>query len=169
MIDYIDNFFNQFQYYEIAEYCLKAPYFFGETDNIDTPPTGMVSDIPEEEPIYKLFCDTLSIKIPRVNQLNLYALYINYFVPSENPYFHTDCEVGITCLYYLGPIKAMSQRWKNVDYNISDGGETQFIQNNNSINILPISNRMCFFDANILHRATPFRDKYRFTIAAKYR
>lgn len=169
MIDYIDNFFNQFQYYEIAEYCLKAPYYFGETDSIDTPPIGMVSDIPPEEPIHKLFCETIYNKIEETKGLDLYCLRINYFVPTENPYFHTDCETGITCLYYLGPIKAMNRRWKNIDYHVDDGGETQFIFDNKSLNILPISNRMSFFDANILHRATSFRDKYRFTIAAKYR
>ena len=34
--------------------------------------------------------------------------------------------------------------------------------------IEPEPNRLCFFDASILHRATSFRTKHRFTVALKY-
>ena len=169
MIDYIDNFFDQDVYYSIVDYCLRAPYSFGETDNPNQPPTGMVSHFDPEHELYTTINESINSKISAVQKLNLYTMNINYFAPCENPYFHTDAEYGITCLYYLGPIKAMKQRWMSPKYTIDDNGETQFFVNKKSINILPIANRMCFFDASILHRATSFRNCYRFTIAIKYR
>jgi len=169
MVDYIDNFFTQVEYYNIVQYCLNANYIFGISDNPNTPPTGMVSDVDSDQQIYELFSKSIDTKIEEVQSLNLHSLRINYFVPLENPYFHTDYESGITCIYYIGPIKAIGQKWKDTQYEVNDGGETQFIVKNKSFNILPIANRMCFFDSNILHRATSFRDKYRFTVAIKYR
>lgn len=63
----------------------------------------------------------------------------------------------------------MLRRWRNPDYEYNMGGETQFIINGESVNVLPQSNRLCIFDSRILHRATSFRNHYRFTIAVKYR
>jgi len=33
---------------------------------------------------------------------------------------------------------------------------------------VPLPNRLMMFDARLLHRATSFRDRHRFTIAVKY-
>ena len=170
MIDYIDNFFDKKYYDSIVNYCLKAPYYFGEVDSPSTPPIGMIHDIPQAHPLYKLFQIEIDSKIELTKGLELHKMRINYFCPAENPYYHVDGSDGITCLYYLGPIKVMKQRWTNPTYNVDDGGETQFyLSDTESINILPIPNRMSFFDADILHRATSFRNDYRFTIAIKYR
>ena len=49
-----------------------------------------------------------------------------------------------------------------------DGGETQFLMNDELYGILPIPNRMVVFSANLLHRATTFRNDHRFTVAIKY-
>ena len=169
MIDYIDDFLEQLQFYSLVEYCLMSPYRFGETDGPNTPPTGMISDISQDEQIYSFLDNEVKLKVDAVKDLNLYAMYINYFTPGENPYFHTDHDTGITCLYYLGPVKALTQRWTTPPYHVNEGGETQFILDDKSINILPMPNRLSFFDANILHRATSFRTYSRFTIALKYR
>ena len=53
-------------------------------------------------------------------------------------------------------------------WGVNDGGETQFLIDDLIQGVLPISNRLVGFDANILHRATPFRDKHRFTLAVKF-
>jgi hypothetical protein len=83
--------------------------------------------------------------------------YINCFAPSENPYFHTDGQVGTTFLYY-----------PNLSWDLDDGGETQFVIANELYGVLPIPNRMIYFDANIFHKATSFRNEHRFSVAVKY-
>ena len=85
-------------------------------------------------------------------------MYVNCFAPSENPYFHTDGDDGVTFLYYV------NDRWE-----LNDGGETQIIVNDEIKGILPLPNRIVGFDASLLHRATSFRFKHRFTLAAKFR
>jgi len=87
---------------------------------------------------------------------NLYRMYINCFAPSECPYFHTDGE-GITFLYY-----------PNLEWNLQDGGETQFYVDGNILGVPPAPNRLVMFDGEIVHRATSFRDRHRFTVAIKY-
>lgn len=156
MINYIDNFFTNQEYNDIIKYCLQAPYFYGETDNSDTPPVGMVSEILELD-ISDMISNKIKTSISEVSNLSLYRMYINCFAPGETPYFHRDGESGITCLYYVNP-----------EYDVNNSGETQFIIDNQSVNVLPIPNRMCYFDASILHRATSFRKNHRFTIAVKY-
>ena len=84
-------------------------------------------------------------------------MYVNCFAPNENPYFHTDGDNGLTFLYY-----------PNMDWDLQEGGETQFYINDDIYGITPIPNRMVVFDANIQHRATTFRNQYRFTLAIKY-
>ena len=141
----------------IISYCNSCSYTYGEVDNQNTPPTGMVHNISESEKIYSLFESKLSA-VPFIKGMELYRMYVNCFAPSENPYFHTDGEDGYTFLYY--PQK---------DWKLDDGGETQFIIDNNLYGILPEPNRMIMFEANIPHRATTFRDRYRFTVAIKYK
>jgi hypothetical protein len=51
---------------------------------------------------------------------------------------------------------------------VQEGGETQFIVDNEIYGVTPVPNRMVYFDASILHRATSFRNRHRFTVAIKY-
>ena len=44
----------------------------------------------------------------------------------------------------------------------------QFLIDDEIRGIPPFPNRLVCFDSNILHRATTFRDKFRFTLALKY-
>lgn len=156
MINYIDNFFVKEKFYDIIRYCFRAPYFYGERDTAESPAIGLASEI-EKSDISDMISNKIKSSIPEVSNLSLYRMYINCFAPGEMPYFHIDGESGITCIYYVNP-----------EYDMDNGGETQFIFDNQSVNILPIPNRMCYFDANISHRATSFRRNHRFTIAIKY-
>ena len=84
-------------------------------------------------------------------------MYVNCFAPSENPHFHVDGIHGITILYYV-----------NDEWEIEMGGETQFLIDDEIRGILPFPNRLVYFDANILHKATSYRTGHRFTLALKY-
>ena len=89
---------------------------------------------------------------------NLYRMYINCFAPREIAYFHTDGDEGdLTFLYY-----------PNMEWKLDDGGETQIYETDMFTGVPPIPNRIVMFDASLLHRATSFRDRHRFTIAIKY-
>ena len=84
-------------------------------------------------------------------------MYINCFAPREVPYFHTDGDKGVTFLYY-----------PQFSWQPNDGGETQIYVQGNIQGVVPLPNRLMMFDARLLHRATSFRDRHRFTIAVKY-
>lgn len=153
-----DNVFSQKNQDLILNYCEDCSYTYGETDDGKNPPTGMVHNIPKNEKVYELFAEQIAISVPETQNMHLYRMYVNCFAPSENPYFHTDWEEGgVTFLYYP------TEKW-----NYNDGGETQFVVDGEIYGVVPLPNRLVYFDANILHRATAFRDKHRFTIAVKY-
>lgn len=152
-----DNVFSSQNRELILDYCESCEYTYGETDNGVNPPTGMVHNIPEDAKIYKLFKDQIELSVPEVKRMKLYRMYVNCFAPSENPYFHTDGNSGITFLYY-----------PQEDWQLDDGGETQFYVDGTLYGITPESNRLVMFDARIVHRATSFRNRHRFTIAIKY-
>lgn len=155
MIEIVDRFLSKEEFDYVLNYCESASYTYGEVDSYGLPPTGMVHQISEIEDIYKLF-KSKTEKL--VSGIELYRMYINCFAPSENPYFHTDGDRSdITFLYYP------TTRWE-----LNDGGETQFLVNNEIYGVTPVPNRMIYFDASVLHRATAFRNKHRFTIAIKY-
>jgi hypothetical protein len=156
-INHSDNFFTETEQKVIEEYCLSARYEFGESDQENKPVTGMVHNIPETEFIFKLFAKTIYDRAEFTHNMKLYRMYINCFAPSEQANFHTDGE-GYTFLYY--PIMK--------EYDLDEGGETQFLLDGNIFGIRPISNRMSVFDGIIPHRATPLRNNHRFTIAIKY-
>ena len=70
---------------------------------------------------------------------------------------YVDGSHGVTFLFYA-----------NEEWSIEMHGETQFLIDDQITGILPYPNRMVKFDADILHRATSFRDGHRFTLAVKY-
>lgn len=157
MINIFDNFFPEETAVSVNEYCKKSLYKYGEVDKTGSPPVGMICKLFETDEFYNYFNDTIKEKVDLARKLNLYRMYINCFSPGEKPYFHVDNCSGITCLYYT-----------NLTWNEDDGGETQFLINGEIYGILPIPNRLVCFDATLLHKATSFRNDYRFTIAAKY-
>ena len=157
MIEVLDHFLNEKDCIGILQYCRNASYRYGEVDKKGFPPTGMIHDIKENNEVYQLVKSKIINSYSQVRKLNLYRMYVNCFAPCENPYFHTDGDRGITFLYYV-----------NDSWDLDDGGETQIVVNGEIKGILPFPNRIVGFDANLVHRATTFRFKHRFTLAAKF-
>ena len=165
-LEVIDDFFISNDYLNVVKYCCEADYYWGERDTEQSSPTGMVHEIydckdkPVEENnqwIYDLFFENTNHLCPN---LKLYRMYVNSFAPGENPYFHTDSvdSGDLTFLYYV----------PSANWDINDGGETQFYYNGDMVGVTPVPNRMVYFDATILHRATSFRDRWRWTVAIKF-
>ena len=157
MIEVLDHFLNEKDCTGILQYCCNASYRYGELDKKGFPPTGMIHDIKENSEVYQLVKSKIINSYSHVRKLNLDRMYVNCFAPCVNPYFHTDGDRGITFLYYA-----------NDSWDLDDGGETQIIVDGEIKGILPIPNRIVGFDANLMHRATTFRFKHRFTLAAKF-
>lgn len=158
-ISVFDNLFSKNEYTAILNWCLNASYQYGEKDDDHLSPTGMICNINSNEDIYNFFIDKISEICPELKNIFPYRVYVNCFASSENPHFHRDSiDPGLTFLYYVDTLK-----WKP-----DDGGETQFLIDDNIYGIIPIANRLCRFDSRLLHRATAFRDRHRFTVALKY-
>ena len=155
MLRIYDNFLSEKEQNHVLDYCEGAPYRYGETDDGDTPPTGVTHDIPNNQYVHELFYAKTQPLVPE--GLTFYRMYINCFAPREVPYFHTDGDKGVTFLYYP------QRSWQP-----NDGGETQVYVQGNIQGVVPLPNRLMMFDARLLHRATSFRDRHRFTIAVKY-
>ena len=154
MIEISDKFLSVDDVYSVINYCKMAPYNYGEVDYAGVKPTGMIHSVKEDSWIYELFRSKTE---NLVNGLTLNRMYVNCFAPGENPYWHIDGSDGITFIYY-----------SNDEWNIDFGGETQFLIDDEIKGILPLPNRMIYFPANTMHRATSFRDRHRFTLALKY-
>jgi len=159
MIKIIDNVLNLYKTLYLYENILKHGKFsYGEKDHPKSEPVGMICDM---EPYHY---DKLKIDIfehfSEVSNLKLQRAYVNLFRPYDNPYFHCDNLVDheiLTVLLYICP-----------QYDIDQGGETQFIVDNEIKGVFPKAGRAILFDGSILHRATSFRNKPRITIALKY-
>lgn len=157
MIEVIDNFFSKDIHNNLWSYCNRASYKVGERDNAHNIPTGGVFEIVKNSNLFVFLDKELKIRFKKLEHLECSRAYINCFSPNENPYFHTDGDKGYTCLFY-----------PNLEFELDEGGETQFLINNKIEGILPIPNRMVLFDASLQHKATSFRSQHRFTIAVKY-
>ena len=172
------DFFSPEEYINVVKYCKNCPYYWGERDDYNTPFTGMVNNIYQRHDImddkiteitesvsdysvYSIIVDNIERDYGEyVKDLTLARVVVNSFAPLENPYYHTDFDTGgaVTILVYMN---------ENADLNF--GGETQFLMpNNRIIGVLPVPNSSCCFDSTIQHKATAFKDQFRFTIAAKY-
>ena len=159
-IHIIDNWLKPHEHENVLMFCEQASYTYGEQDEQNVVPTGMISEITQKEhrSVYQFLYEKTQ---PLVPDLCLVRVYVNIFAPNEVPYFHTDADQGMTFLYY--PQKEM---WVP-----NFLGQTEFFVNNKlygSVSVAPAPNRLCYFDASILHRATSFRTTHRFTVALKY-
>ena len=161
VVEVIDNFLSDSEHTAMAMYCHNAPYQYGEVDHPGVRPTGMTHHIDDNSAIFKLFeHKTMPLMIEKYPKAHIYRMYVNCFAPSEQPNFHIDTDDGsdgVTMLYYP------NKRWK-----LEQGGETQFYMNGEIRGIVPKPNRLVYFDAKILHRATAFRNRHRFSVAIKY-
>lgn len=155
-----DDFFNEKFHTTIFNLCKKSYFTFGEKDDLKyTIPTGMVSYIQEDDFIYKAILPKISTLFTR--NITIERMYINLFSPNEQPNIHIDSENSedITIIYY--PDTELSSP--------NDKGETIFYDETKNISygVQPIPNRLIIFPSNILHSASSFRNKWRFTIAIK--
>jgi hypothetical protein len=107
--------------------------------------------------MFDLFSSSIESQFPEYKSKDITRIYINCFAALEKSYFHTDGEVGTTFLYY-----------PNETWDLDDGGETQFFIDERLYGILPIPNRLVAFNASLLHKATSFYDRHRFSVAIKY-
>ena len=151
----IDNLFDRSVIIDTHKYVCKLPYYYGETDNLNDLPTGMVCNLNQDDWLISLIGNKIQDYIGR---LTLYRSYVNIFAPSENPHYHKDGDSGLTVLYYPNSV-----------FNLDQGGETSFIINDSVTGVLPIPGRVVIFSANIVHRANSFRDVHRFSVALKYK
>lgn len=173
-IQQADNFFPDNIAIEMAEFVHNAKYRYGETDNTEHPPTGLVCDLyhidakeeviitDQTKLIYNYFIKYIHEKYPNFwNEYVIYRLYVNVFAPKEQAYFHTDSVNNSdqwTFIYYPAHPH---------DYDINQGGWTEFSLDDKIIGVPPYYNSLVRFTSSVLHRATPFRDHHRFSIAIK--
>lgn len=184
MIEVFDDFLTEDEQDFVMGYCELAPYYYGETDRDETPSTGMIHNIWMIEPEMKtldklvpfgtsvtceeiypkkfkdLFLKKITDLLPECTPERLMRMYINCFSPKDQPYFHTDSPPGhstTTFLYYPDDY-----------YDMEEGGETQFFNDGTLYGVPPLPNRLVAFPGEILHKATSFRSRYRFTVAIKY-
>jgi hypothetical protein len=155
MIKIFDNFLSQKEQEEIYSFCRQQPYYRGEKDRMDSPPTGLTTNLNNKNII-----DKLIKKIP-TKKIIIKRTYINLFIPNEKPYYHLDNNSADykTCLYYVNTEK--------INY-MDEGGETFFINGDFKKGVSFLPGRMVLFDANIMHKATAFRNLDRYTIALKF-
>ena len=123
---------------------------------MDSPPTGLTTNLNNKNII-----DKLIKKIP-TKKIIIKRTYINLFIPNEKPYYHLDNNSADykTCLYYVNTEK--------INY-MDEGGETFFINADFKKGVSFLPGRMVLFDANIMHKATAFRNLDRYTIALKFK
>lgn len=133
------------------------PFYFGETDGPGGIETGLICELDKNLPLSQYLIEKACSNFEILKSLEIYRIYINLFKPAEDANFHIDGEEIITCLFYM-----------NRENNINEGGETQFLIEDFTVGIRSIPGRLCLFPGKILHKATPFRAKHRFTVALKF-
>lgn len=95
-----------------------------------------------------------------LSDVKLVRRHINRFEPKELAGWHIDSENGITVLYY-----------PNLEFDPHEMGETLFAvdEDKGVLNgVMPIPGRFVIFDADIMHKATPFYNQPRYTIVYKF-
>ena len=180
MIEIYDDVCTYKENIELYNVLLNGRFEYGEFDLPHHPPTGLIATIDQTSDVFKRLLELIRSKpsknLSLNNQTNLLRdahkysgivfeghsgvsvrSYVNLFLPNERPFFHPDGNV-ITCLFYFTP-----------EYDIDEGGETQFYVDSQLLGVLPKPGRLVVFDGNIQHRATSYRTKPRITVAIKFR
>lgn len=96
---------------------------------------------------------------PNLRSMENYTNYINVYPAGVNPYWHSDTPGGSsrTCLVYLNP-----------KTDLDEGGETQFLIDDEIVGVLAKPGRLVVFDGQMLHKGTSFRSIDRVTLAIKF-
>jgi len=147
---------------EIETECANLKFTFGAFDNLDNPvPTGMSCEGITSTTTFNLLWEFCEKNCPELNNLALWKSSCNFFAPREDALFHNDDDSSeaMTVIYYA-----------NKFWDINDGGETKlFIDPTKMIYaVAPLPGRIITFPSNMLHTATGFRNKQRFTPALKF-
>jgi hypothetical protein len=150
----IDQFLHPNTFRAVGADVARLSQWKREVDFVGATPVGETCDVPAGTPIFTAMADELKKTFRGAWRMDRF--YVNRFQPGEVPRFHEDGEV-LTCLLY-----ADARDWRPDDH-----GETQILIGGEIRGILPIANRLLVFDGRLLHRATPFRDRQRHTVAAK--
>ena len=133
-------------------------YKYGEVDDVGLPPTGLVHELALNDTVYLKSIELVKTNVDFLKNSVPCRAYVNFFSPTDKPYFHID-GCGTTVLLYATEF-----------FDIQEGGETQFINNmGHIIGVFPKPASMVVFDASVKHRATSYRTKPRFTVALKYK
>ena len=143
-------------------------FSYGEDDGDNTEPSGVICDFvklinsgSKLSPVLKTITENLVDNIYKneesLKNMKLNRVYLNLFIPNENPSFHIDGKNTVTCLYYLNP-----------PLDINEGGETQFLIDEEIKGVISKPGRLTIFDGGLLHRATSFRKYPRLTMALRF-
>ena len=76
LVNVSDNYFTERQHQFILTYCENCKYTYGEVDNTDTPPTGLIHNIPYTEEIYRLIEDRIVDIIQNQIQCERYLMEV---------------------------------------------------------------------------------------------
>jgi hypothetical protein len=157
----IKNFFEQPDADFVKRYCLTAPYFYGERDSKLFLPTGMSHIVHPHSQVMQIFIPQIKKLFPELmTDYQLDRAYINCFAPRELANFHTDCKENETCVTLI--------YYPDLAFDVNDGGCTEIMDKDTLVGVPPYANSVLVFDGGLLHRATPFRDKHRFTFVVKF-
>jgi len=173
-IEQIENFFPEDISKFVSQYYIrKAQYRYGEIDKPNQEPTGLTAQSflyqdktshyidDDSRMIYDSFVEYIDDRYNGFSIENQYIrLYCNCFAPREYGTFHTDSDDSgyYTFLYY--PVH-------EYDYDIEEGGWTEFHIDDKILGIIPKPNSIVRFSSQIIHRATPMRNHTRFSVALK--
>lgn len=136
-------------------------YNINVTDAIDDDVSGASAPLEKDSYIFnKLYAIINDNFNDKLKDLQIVDAYVNCFYPNERPAWHVDSDEldAITVLYYAN----------TTEY---DEGGTEFLDTSTDEvrSILPVHGRIILFSSYLMHRATSFRDKQRFTVAFKYK
>jgi len=169
LIETYDEFLPFDEYSNLYSAVEKLPYYYGEADGPGYAPSGLISDLNDSE-IHNYLYQKVK-NLDSVKDLVHKRTYVNYFGMLEYAGYHDD-STAKTLLFYF------NQQW-----DINDGGETKFVidakdvpgikcENTHDypiiLSVAPIPNRVVIFQGDMIHTASSFRDKGRFTLAMKF-
>ena len=170
IIEIYDEFLPVAEFNKFAEDVKNYPFYYGERDNPNQEPTGLMSNLKDDSELHLYFMDRLNnLKI--VDGLVHERSMLNFFAPNEKPNFHNDWTAK-TILFYF-----------NTEWNIDDGGETKFLFQQDFIDgieyneagnmpiilgVPPIPNRLVIFNGEVMHTASAFKTKARISLAMKF-
>jgi hypothetical protein len=158
----VDNFLSDDEHQLVLSECISMSYEWGESEGPQYPPSGMISEIDEGVQVYESLVSSINKTFKQFSNRTPTNCYVNLFAPKENSYYHNDAQpgyTGTTFVYYPQMI-----------FDNNDGGETFIYDKVDDLTIAvpPKPNRILRFKTPVLHKATPFNTRHRFTVVVKY-